>query len=171
MRLTDTKRVPETPWPIQQNISDILSKFSNRTSALRFGSYIEHRRTLATGQILQRDSLKCMQQLCGNLIPSRSYGTTRLPSIGHGTLQEHRVDSFYDLSQSDQRGTAPQQIPPRLAATTFDKSGAAQIIENLHKKVCRNRLPLRKLFQPGEGRPVMALRQLGHRPERVFQFL
>ena len=90
---------------------------------------------------------------------------------GDGALKQRRVNGVDDLAQGDQFRAVCEQVASCLAAAALDESCTAQIIENLHKKVCRDVFPLRKVLKPCKSLAVMVLRELRERPTGILQLL
>lgn len=107
---------------------------------------IKHRAPGLTGDGFEGDFIQRLPKRSGDVFPCLLDGGAGFPFGGDGILEERGVDGINDLAQGDGVGFFMQQVATGFATAAFDETCPAEVIENLHQKVCRDGFALRKFL-------------------------
>ena len=111
------------------------TRFFRKYSVKCNRSNIEHRAARIAGEGGHCDFSERLLQRGGDLVPCEADGLAGFAFAGDGALEQRGIHGIDDLAQGDRLRGACQQVSACLAAAALDEAGAAQIIEDLHKKI------------------------------------
>lgn len=109
-------------------------------------SDIKHRASRLAGDGLEGDLVQRLPKRNGDVFPCLLDSGAGFPFGGDGILEQRGVDGFDDLAQRDGVGFFMEQVAAGFTAAAFDQARPAEVIEDLHQKICRDGFALRKFL-------------------------
>lgn len=96
---------------------------------------VEHGSSLSGDHAFQRDPLKGLAEITGDVFPCHADCGSGFSLSGDRALEEGGIDSFDDLTEGNSIRWPRQKVSARFSAAAVHQSCAAEIIEDLNKKI------------------------------------